>query len=317
MADERIVISTRFERVLLGVERELSIALERARAEADHAGIKGDKVEIATRKVLRDRMPPNLSVGEGIVYDSFGDETGQTDVILANGEQPFTFPWGESGEYLIEGVSAVGEVKSKLTPGELKDCIKKGTTYKRLRQIVGPSDAILNSSPYMTETSALPPFFVIAHEPGMTIPTLLRKLHDAPPVAVPDGKDFPNDSPQPPLDAVCILGQGVAVNQRSGRGAAFQFSVDGKPFPGWIFMGNDAPLAILLGWLHMAMPRILRAHSVVGQYNVAPPPQALYMVNKVRSAQGLEPFTGDMQPMQFSMTAVRPKAEKGTGKKSR
>jgi hypothetical protein len=37
-------------------------------------------------------------MGEGIVYDSFGDETTQTDMIIANGEQPFTFPWGESGE---------------------------------------------------------------------------------------------------------------------------------------------------------------------------------------------------------------------------
>jgi hypothetical protein len=181
MPDEPIVITTRFERVLLGVERELSTALERARIEADHAGVKGDKVEVATRKVLRDRMPPNLGIGEGIVYDSFGDETGQTDIIVANGEQPFTFPWGESGEYAIEGVSAVGEVKSKLTPGELKDCIKKGTRYKRLRQIVGATDWILNRSSYTTETSLLPPFFVIAHEPGMTIRTLLQKLHDTPP----------------------------------------------------------------------------------------------------------------------------------------
>jgi hypothetical protein len=37
-------------------------------------------------------------MGEGIVYDSFGDETRQTDIIIANGGQPFTFPWGESGE---------------------------------------------------------------------------------------------------------------------------------------------------------------------------------------------------------------------------
>lgn len=149
----------------------------------------------------------------------------------------------------------------------------------------------------------------------MTIPTLLRKLHDAPPVAVPEGKNLPKDSPQPPLDAVCILGQGVAVNQRSGQGPAFQFSVDGKPFPGWIFMGNDAPLAILLGWLHMAMPRILRVYSVVGQYNMPPPLQALYMVNKVRSDRGLEPLT-EVSPMQFPMTGIKPKPKKSVAKKS-
>jgi hypothetical protein len=89
--------------------------LARARAEAQHSGIKATKVEVATRKVLRDHLPPNLSIGEGIVYDSFGDESGQMDVVIANGDQPFTFPWGESGEYAIEGVSAVGEIKSNLT----------------------------------------------------------------------------------------------------------------------------------------------------------------------------------------------------------
>ena len=73
-------------------------ALDLARDEADHPGTKGTKVEVATRKVLRDHLPPNVTMGEGIVYDSFGDETRQTDIIIANGEQPFTFPWGESGE---------------------------------------------------------------------------------------------------------------------------------------------------------------------------------------------------------------------------
>ena len=110
MPDQPITITTRFDRVLRGVEKKLSIALDLARAEADHSGIKGGKVEHDTRKVLRDHLPPNLSIGEGIVFDSFGDESGQMDVVIANGDQPFTFPWGESGEYVIEGVSAVGEV---------------------------------------------------------------------------------------------------------------------------------------------------------------------------------------------------------------
>jgi hypothetical protein len=92
MPDEPIVITTRFERVLMGVEKELSTALERARNEADHAVIKGTKVEVATRKMLRDRLPPNLTIGEGIVYDSYGDETGQMDIVIANRDQPFTFP---------------------------------------------------------------------------------------------------------------------------------------------------------------------------------------------------------------------------------
>jgi hypothetical protein len=277
------------------VEKELSTALERARAESQHPGIKGTKVEVATRKVLRSHLPPNLSIGEGIVYDSFGDESGQMDIIIANGDQPFTFPWGESGEYAIEGVSAVGEIKSNLTPTTFKDCIEKATKYKRLRQTIGEHDRITNLSNYTRETSALPPFFVVAFESRMRMRTLLTKLDAAPPVPVPDGKGFTDDSPQPPLDAVCILGKGAAFNQRSGQGAAIQLrSLDGKPQPGWISMEGSAPLAWTLAWLHMAMPRFLRANSVVGQYFIPPARQLKYMINKYRIAEGLEPITGDL-----------------------
>jgi hypothetical protein len=59
MTDEPVVISTRFERVLIANGKELSTALDQARSEADHAGIKGSKVEFATRKVLRDCVPPS------------------------------------------------------------------------------------------------------------------------------------------------------------------------------------------------------------------------------------------------------------------
>jgi hypothetical protein len=300
----------------MSVEKELSTALDRARAEADHAGIKGDKVEIATRKVLRNRMPPNLRIGEGSVYDSFGDETGQTDIIVANGEQPFTFPVGRIRRICHRGCGGSRRGQVEIDRRRTEGLHQEGNNIQAPRQIVGATDRVLNRSPYTTETSLLPPFFVIAHEPGMTVQTLLQELHGTPPVPVPEGKDFPNDSPQPPLDAVCILDQGVAVNQRSGQGPSFQISVDDKPFPGWIFMENDAPLAITLGWLHMAMPRILRAYSVVGQYNMPPPLQAKYMVNKARSAKGLEPITEDLQPMQFPMTGIKPKPKKSTAKKS-
>jgi hypothetical protein len=75
-------------------------------------------------------------------------------------------------------------------------------------------------------------------------------------------------------------------------------------------MENDAPLAITLGWLHMAMPRILRSYSAVGLYNMPPPRQWKYMVNKWRSAQGLEPVD-DVPPVEFPMTGIKPKPKKG------
>ena len=149
--------------------------------------------------------------------------------------------------------------------------------------------------------------------------TLLEKLHEASLVPVPEGKGFTDDSPQPPLDAVCILGRGVALNQRSGQGPAFQIAVDGKPRPGWILLESDKPLAMLLCWLHMAMPRILRAKSVVGQYFMPPPRQARYMINKLRAAHGQEPLTEDPPPIRIDASPynIQPKkAAKGQSKKA-
>ena len=58
MPDQRVTITTRFERVLKEVEDGLRVSLNKARAETRHPGKKGTKVEVAARNVLREYMPP-------------------------------------------------------------------------------------------------------------------------------------------------------------------------------------------------------------------------------------------------------------------
>jgi hypothetical protein len=135
--------------------------------------------------VLREYLPPNLSVGDGEVYDAYGDESGQIDIVIANGDQPFTFRPGDSGEYVIEGVSAVGEVKSNLTPRELTNCIDKGTKYKRLRPTFGLRDRVTNYSDFPKDSNFIPPFFVLAFDSRMRMQTVIDKLDAAALVTVP------------------------------------------------------------------------------------------------------------------------------------
>jgi hypothetical protein len=225
-------------------------------------------------------MPPNLSVGDGGVYDSYGDESAQMDIVIANGDQPFTFPLGESGEYVIEGVSAVGEVKSNLTSGELTDCIKKGSKYKQLRPTFGPQDQVTNLSDFLKESDLIPPFFVLAFESNMKMQKVIDILNDIVPVEIPPDKPCPVATPQPPIDAVCILGKGLALYQRSSLGPLFQVVTTGDPFHGWYALEDATPLANLLAWLHTAMPRQLRAQSVVRQYYVPEITQIKYMAKK-------------------------------------
>jgi hypothetical protein len=275
--DGPFTISTRFERVLLEVESGLRVSLRKARAETRHPGKKGTKVEIAARDVLREYMPPNLSIGEGGVYDSYGDESAQMDIVIANGEQPFTFPVGQSGEYVIEGVSAVGEVKSNLTPRQLVNCIEKGQKYKQLRPTFGYQDQITNMTEFMREADALPPFFVLAFESRMRMQTIVDKLNAAAPVTIPPNKPCPAATPQPSIDAVCILGKGLALYQRQSVGPIFHILTSGTAYQGWFGLGDNTPLAKLLAWLHANMPRPLRSESVVRQYYVPDVTAARYM----------------------------------------
>ena len=132
---------SRFEEILIHLETQLLAELPKARAATSHRGDKGAKVEAATRELLSERLSSNLWVGCGKVYDAFGGESGQTDIIVANQDQPFGYPKHVPGEYLIEGVSAVGEIKSKLTIAELRKSIDLATKYKSLRPIRRATEA--------------------------------------------------------------------------------------------------------------------------------------------------------------------------------
>ena len=114
----------RFEQILLTVEQGLRLKLDEARFKTSHAGDigqgeqskvsggHGQTVESATRTSLQTYLPRNFGVGHGKLYDAYGDESAQTDIIITNQDHPFSYPPEVNGAYLIDGVAAVGEVKS-------------------------------------------------------------------------------------------------------------------------------------------------------------------------------------------------------------
>ena len=63
----------------------------------------------------------------------------------------------------------------------------------------------------------VPPYFVLAFANKMKVDTLCERLQGAGLISPPPGKsDDPKDdghAPQPPLDAVCVLGQGVFLSK--------------------------------------------------------------------------------------------------------
>lgn len=250
---------------------------------------KGDIVEVAVRDMLKEHLPATFGVGTGTVYDAYDDESLQADVIITNGDHPLRYPQDTPGAYIIDGVSAVGEVKSVLTTGELADCIEKGTAFKRLRQTTRAGDLIPDSQGrnLQIEMGCTPPFFVLAIENKVAMETIHERLQAAPAVPVPQGKEFDagnGNGPQPPIDVVCLLGQGVLLYLRPGDVPLQMYTADKQRVTGWVGISDtEAPLATSLAWLHALMPRILRGTSVFTSYLFPDSRHIKYMKKKTGS----------------------------------
>ena len=101
-----------------------------------------------------------------------------------------------------------------------------------------------------------------------------------------EGPEDAGNKPQPPLDAVCILGEGVYLYIRPNNPMGILIGItphDGSPKKvvdraGCAFIPTEAPLAFTLSWLHSAMPRILRGRSVFAPYLIPNQKNLRYMV---------------------------------------
>lgn len=278
----------RFESILVNAEQSLRLELDKARLESDHGLTIGETAEIAVRHFLRGVLPAGYAVGQGHVYDAYGDRSKQTDVIIANPEHPLTFPIDRAGTYVVDGVAAAGEVKATLTTQKLQDCLTKGAQFKQLRMTLNPGDfaGSVGHPLLLKELGLVPPYFVIAFAHKGDLKTLLKQLEAAalvpPPAGKSEGENDWANTPQPPLDAVCVLGQGVFLYVRPDNplGLIARESVDGPDYTGWLFMGTDAPLAWTLTWLHATMPRVLRGSSVFGPYLIPNARNLQYMADR-------------------------------------
>ncbi|BBY41788.1 hypothetical protein BST21_19540 [Mycolicibacterium celeriflavum] len=287
-------IDLRFHKILATVEQELQTALAKARLESEHGTTIGDGAEDAVRNMLRSYLPSGYGVGKGIVYDAFGDGSRQSDVVITNSDHPLSFPDGKSGTYVVDGVAAAGEVKSCLDIPKRDDAITKGTAFKQVRMTVNESDRVVTATEqaYMKQIGMVPPYFVVAFDNKVAPDTMGERLEKAGLIEPPAGKsmgeqDWAN-TPQPPLDVICILGKGVWLYVRPNNPLGIRVGFE-KPdgsktvredLSGWAFVKTDAPLVLTLAWLNAAMPRVFRGQSVFSPYLIPPTRHAKYMKSR-------------------------------------
>jgi hypothetical protein len=98
-------------------------------------GLTGSARENALRKNLEALLPPTAGVSTGVVIDSYGDVSKQTDVVIFDRQFYRGFEISpEAIFYPCEGVIAAGEVKSNFGREELKDSFAKCASVKKLRR---------------------------------------------------------------------------------------------------------------------------------------------------------------------------------------
>lgn len=99
-------------------------------------GLIGAAKEHPARKQLDKLMPGGVSVGSGIVIDSFGGKSRQQDIVIYENLAPvFTVnDYPESTYFPVEGVIAAGEIKSTVSGKELNDIFSKCHSVKSLKR---------------------------------------------------------------------------------------------------------------------------------------------------------------------------------------
>ena len=118
---------------ILAHQKHMLARLEEIRASFEHSGNRGSSLEASVRSFLRQYLPARYRIGHGEIIDQDRRISSQMDVVAANEEHPYIFEEGELALFFIEGVSAVGEVKTQLTSQGLQDTIEKCICFRSLQ----------------------------------------------------------------------------------------------------------------------------------------------------------------------------------------
>jgi hypothetical protein len=168
------------------------------------------------------------------------------DVVVTTADHPWRQAPGEPGLFIVEGIFALGEVKTSLTAGELDDVLGKGRSVKRLsKSHLKGSEVFADPADIRRWVEGPPPFFAFAYEMSVAVQTLIDRLAAA--------------GEPTPVDAVFVLGRGQAINFGDGSGT-MRVAVEGRDATGWAWLQGQPALLSLLGWLH-ALPRVAHRQS--------------------------------------------------------
>lgn len=94
----------------------------------------GRNREFLCRHFLDHVVPPKLSTGTGEMWDAYGNQTGQLDIVLYRNDSP-RLHFGDTNTFPVQGVFGVVEVKSNLTTTKLQEAFDTSRRVKVLNHI--------------------------------------------------------------------------------------------------------------------------------------------------------------------------------------
>ena len=233
----------------------MRVQLEEVRETFKNSGNKGTGAEVILRDFVRSYLPRRFEIGHGEIIDSQGRRSKQSDLVIVTDDHPFSFTADQPGLFFVEGVFAVGEIKSVLTSDEFTDAMEKAGKFRELKP-AAPGFKLIwggNKSDGKRFASDGAPYFLFAFESQLTIETIFHRL---------------KAQTKRSLDAVFILDRGTLIDNGDGEGFLKQGNPDGVTVKGWASLENSSTLACFLLWLSM-MPYVRHSGSILPNYLLA------------------------------------------------
>lgn len=180
-----------------GVARRLQAEVDVFNRLIGHAAEQGRENELVLVRLLENLIPKRFGVGSGIVIDSAGNRSKQTDIIIYDtADQPTVMSQTNQLLFPVEVVHSVIEVKTNLTASDLGDCAEKKSSIAALK--VGGG-------------AARPDFLLLAYEAWASVKTVTEHLHAM-------GKE---NAP----DAVCVVSPGILAGMPASHLGDGSFNV--------------------------------------------------------------------------------------------
>jgi hypothetical protein len=240
------------------VEKQMVEGLAEIRETFKHSGNKGTSNENNFGDFVRRYLPRRLEVGNGEVIDSFGNRSGQADIVIVSEDHPFTFTPNKPGLFFIEGVLSVGEIKTVLTTQELRNTLINSLLYKGLKTTHSKGSMVHSTPSDFKRYYEHPPFFLFCYESQLSLETIKKNI---------DAFITENSIDNLKIvDAVFVLGKGSIINFGDGQGM-FQFKMpDGKIATDWVIKNSESVLFDFFGYLSVTMPKTLRFEPILANY---------------------------------------------------